>query len=166
VQTQTPLREGLLRPPRHGEPDQRVSARALRRSHLHRHDAGQPAAAVVRINGLCAALCRARHRAAHTPLASATCGTIRLKLLKIGALVRISVRRIKIAMTSSCPAALVWGCAAARLNAAASARGSPALHAWPQRVTTGRHHQMPIGNPSSLRSSLGRATRRHEAARA
>jgi hypothetical protein len=62
----------------------------------------------------------------HTPFANASCGTIRLKLLKMGALVRVSVRRIKIAMASSCPAAAVWGCAAVRLNAAASARGSPA----------------------------------------
>jgi hypothetical protein len=62
----------------------------------------------------------------HTPFADASCGTIRLKLLKIGALVRVSVRRIKIAMASSCPAAAVWGVAAVRLNAAASARGSPA----------------------------------------
>ncbi len=36
----------------------------------------------------------------HTQLASATCGTIRLKLLKIGAQV---VRRIKVAMASACP---------------------------------------------------------------
>lgn len=36
----------------------------------------------------------------HTPFSEATCGTIRLRLLKIGALVRISVRRIKIAMAS------------------------------------------------------------------
>jgi hypothetical protein len=62
----------------------------------------------------------------HTPFANASCGTIRLKLLKIGALVSISVRRIKIAMASSCPAALAWGAAAIRLNVAASARGSPA----------------------------------------
>jgi hypothetical protein len=62
----------------------------------------------------------------HTPFARASCGTIRLKLLKIGALVRVSVRRIKIAMASSCPAAEVWGSTAGRLNAAASARGSPA----------------------------------------
>jgi hypothetical protein len=62
----------------------------------------------------------------HTPFADASCGTIRLKLLKIGALVRISVRRIKIAMASSCPAAAAWGSAAVRLNAAASARASPA----------------------------------------
>jgi Transposase DDE domain group 1 len=39
----------------------------------------------------------------HTQLARATCGTIRLKLLKIGAQVRISVRRIKVAMASACP---------------------------------------------------------------
>jgi len=39
----------------------------------------------------------------HTQFATATCGTIRLKLLKIGALVRISVRRIKLAMPSAFP---------------------------------------------------------------
>ncbi len=61
-----------------------------------------------------------------TPFSEATCGTIRLKLLKIGALVRISARRIKIAMASGCPAAQAWGTAAVRLNAAARARGSPA----------------------------------------
>ena len=60
----------------------------------------------------------------HTPFAKATCGTIRLKLLKIGALVRVSVRRIKVAMASACPAAHAWGCAATRL-AAANARASP-----------------------------------------
>jgi len=38
-----------------------------------------------------------------TQFATATCGTIRLKLLKIGAQVRKSVRRIKIAMASACP---------------------------------------------------------------
>jgi hypothetical protein len=62
----------------------------------------------------------------HTPFAKASCGTIRLKLLKIGALVRISARRIKVAMASSCTVAGTWGTAAARLNAAAQARGSPA----------------------------------------
>ena len=34
----------------------------------------------------------------HTQFADATCGTMRLKLLKLGALVRISVRRIKFAL--------------------------------------------------------------------
>ena len=36
-------------------------------------------------------------------LANASCGTIRRKLFKIGALVTISVRRIKLAMASGCP---------------------------------------------------------------
>ena len=61
-----------------------------------------------------------------TNFAKATCGTIRLELLKIGALVTISVRRIKIAMASGCPAAVTWGLVATRLAAAANARGSPA----------------------------------------
>lgn len=39
----------------------------------------------------------------HTKFAKATCGTIRLKLLKIGALVRVSVRRIFLAMASGFP---------------------------------------------------------------
>ena len=61
----------------------------------------------------------------HTQFAKATCGTIRLKLLKIGALVRVSIRRIKVAMASGCPVAQVWGLAATRLVAAANARASP-----------------------------------------
>src|ERR1051326_3518656 len=40
---------------------------------------------------------------AYTQFAQATCGTIRLQLRKIGALVRVSVRRVKIAMASACP---------------------------------------------------------------
>ena len=39
----------------------------------------------------------------HTAFETATCGAIRLKLLKIGARVTVSVRRIKIAMASACP---------------------------------------------------------------
>jgi DDE family transposase len=39
----------------------------------------------------------------HTQFAKATCGTIRLKLFKIGALVRVSVRRITLAMASGHP---------------------------------------------------------------
>jgi hypothetical protein len=39
----------------------------------------------------------------HTQFAVATCGTIRRKLLPLGAQVRTSVRRIKIAMTSALP---------------------------------------------------------------
>jgi len=40
---------------------------------------------------------------AHTRLARATCGSIRFKLLKIGAQVRVSTRRIRIAMASGSP---------------------------------------------------------------
>lgn len=54
----------------------------------------------------------------HTQFAQATCGTIRLKLLKIGALVTISVRRIKVAMTSGCPYAHEFGLAHACLASA------------------------------------------------
>lgn len=53
----------------------------------------------------------------HTELAEATCGTIRLRLLKIGAVVTKSVRRIKIAMTSACSSAAIWPTAASRLSA-------------------------------------------------
>ncbi|TIP94985.1 MAG: IS1380 family transposase [Mesorhizobium sp.] len=56
---------------------------------------------------------------AHTRLAEATCGTIRLKLLKIGAQVRVSVRRIKVAMASACPYAEEFALAHARIRAAA-----------------------------------------------
>jgi hypothetical protein len=38
--------------------------------------------------------------------------------------VRVSVRRIKVAMALACPTAYAWGCAATRL--AAAARASPA----------------------------------------
>jgi hypothetical protein len=39
----------------------------------------------------------------HTQFAKATCGTIRLRVLKLGALVRTSARRVKFAMASSWP---------------------------------------------------------------
>ena len=53
---------------------------------------------------------------AHTQFAEASCGTIRLKLLKLGALVCVSVRRIKIAMASACPWRDEFGLAHARLR--------------------------------------------------
>ena len=57
---------------------------------------------------------------AHTPFAQATCGTIRLKLLKIGALVTISVRRIRFAMASGCPWQNEWALVHARLRNASA----------------------------------------------
>ena len=50
-----------------------------------------------------------------TKLEVATCGTIRLALLKIGALVTISVRRVKLAFASACPSREVFMLAQRRL---------------------------------------------------
>ena len=57
---------------------------------------------------------------AGTELARATCGTIRLKLLKIGALITTSVRRVKIAFASSCPYQETFAIAYHRLKRAAA----------------------------------------------
>jgi len=54
---------------------------------------------------------------AHTQFAEATCGTLRLALLRIGALVRRSVRRIKVAMASAHPYQAEFALAHARLTA-------------------------------------------------
>jgi hypothetical protein len=56
-----------------------------------------------------------RRALAHTRLARATCGTIRLRLLKIGAQVTRSVRRVRVAMASACPHADVFAIAHTRL---------------------------------------------------
>jgi len=40
---------------------------------------------------------------AGTPLAPAQCGSIRLWLFKIGALVRVTVRKVWVALASACP---------------------------------------------------------------
>ena len=55
-----------------------------------------------------------------TDLSRATCGTIRLKLLKIGALITISVRRVKVAFASSCPYQATFVIAHHRLRSAAA----------------------------------------------
>jgi hypothetical protein len=56
---------------------------------------------------------------AHTQFATATCGTLRLALLKIGAQVRRSVRRVAIAMASGHPFQDEFALAHARITAAA-----------------------------------------------
>jgi hypothetical protein len=45
---------------------------------------------------------------AGTELAEAQCQTIRLKLLKIGALVRVTVRKVWVHLASSCPYAEIF----------------------------------------------------------
>jgi hypothetical protein len=52
-----------------------------------------------------------------TKLANATCGSIRLKLFKIGTLVRVSVRRVRIAIASRHPWQRDWAIAHAALTA-------------------------------------------------
>jgi hypothetical protein len=57
---------------------------------------------------------------AGTALARATCGTIRLKLLKIGAQVTTSVRRVKFAFAAACPFKDIFAAACDRLRCAAA----------------------------------------------
>jgi hypothetical protein len=57
---------------------------------------------------------------AHTQFANATCGTLRLALLKIGAQVRRSVRRVTIAMASGHPFQNEFALAHARITAAST----------------------------------------------
>lgn len=51
-----------------------------------------------------------------TDLARASCGSLRLKLLKLGARVTFSVRRIKLAFASACPYQAEWALAYHRLT--------------------------------------------------
>jgi hypothetical protein len=55
----------------------------------------------------------------HTDLARATVGSIRLKLLKIGAVITLSVRRVKVAMSSAFPLQALFHQAFHALSAAA-----------------------------------------------
>jgi len=64
---------------------------------------------------LCALL---RISLAYTLLPEATCGTMRLKLLNLGAMVRVSVLRIKVAMASASPHQHEFSLAHARLRSA------------------------------------------------
>ena len=77
--------------------------------------------ALVRLHGLWPALRAATIGLAHTEFAEATSSTLRLALLKIGALVRISVRRVVLAMASAPSPQPEFALAQARLTAAATA---------------------------------------------
>jgi len=89
----------------------RTSAATLRANQLRLWFASM---AYVLVSGL------RRIALAGTRLDRASCGSIRLKLLKIAALVSISVRRSKIAMNSACPFQREWAIAYARLSAQAA----------------------------------------------
>ena len=96
-----PLRRSLLRPRRDGKPHQGMPLDLFADRTSSAIHAGQPACGSRRWLTCCSRVRRIAFR--HTQFADATCGTIRLKLLKIGALVRRSVRRIKFAMASGFP---------------------------------------------------------------
>ena len=49
-----------------------------------------------------------QHGLQDTPLAKAQCDTIRLKLFKIGAIIRVTVRRVWFALAESCPCRAVF----------------------------------------------------------
>jgi hypothetical protein len=70
------------------------------------------------LSGLAYVLIAAVRRIAlkRTRLARASCGSIRLWLLKIGALVRVSVRRVRIQLASTCPYQDVFRAACARIQ--------------------------------------------------
>jgi len=51
-----------------------------------------------------------------TEMETAQCGTIRAKLFKIAAVVKVSVRRIKFALPSHCPVQKLWTLVFDRLN--------------------------------------------------
>jgi hypothetical protein len=53
----------------------------------------------------------------HTRLARSTCGSIRLKLLKIGAHIKLSVRRFRISLASACPCQDVFAQALSAIRA-------------------------------------------------
>ena len=78
---------------------------------------------------------------AGTQFAQATCGTIRQKLLKIGARVTVSVRRVKLALASACPYRDVFCIAAQALRSAtlqARLRASDGLSRTPHPPANSR----------------------------
>lgn len=77
-----------------------------------------------------------------TELAQATCGTLRLKLLKLGARVIVSVRRIKIAIASACPHHTEFALAHARLRAPPRRASDQTTGADTERATCARNDSL------------------------
>jgi hypothetical protein len=96
-----------------------------------------------------------------TKLARATCGTIRLKLLKIGALVTVSVRRVKFAFATACPDKDVFGLAHERLRRASwrSARGARRADAPPPPEQQQERRQPEPAQPRPTRRMMPRGSR-------
>ena len=93
-----------------------------------------------------------------TQLARATAGTLRLKFLKIGARVMVSVRRVKVAMDSAHPSAAAF----ARGPRSITGVGSPAAPEHLLHPTfTGDHCVLEPIKASSARRSLRLSPRKH-----
>ena len=109
------LRARLLPEGQYGEHDQGAAARSLLRPDLGVALRRQPAPDPLLRLRLDPLRCPAGVRSHGTRLARATAGTLRLKLLKIGARVTVSVRRVKVAMDSAHPSAAAFARVHARL---------------------------------------------------
>lgn len=92
-----------------------LPGRSLRRPDAGAHQAREPVASWLSSFAYVLMCAVRRISLAGTKLAQATCGTIRLKLLKIGALVTIRARRVKLAFASACPECEVFETAARHL---------------------------------------------------
>jgi hypothetical protein len=99
----TALRGDLLRPRRHGKPHQGVSARPVCRPYFGSDDARQPAATVVRLDGLCPALRAASTGSAADPIGQSDLRHDPPQAAQDRRGVRTSVRRITFAMASAAP---------------------------------------------------------------
>ena len=99
----------------------------------------------------------------HTGFAEATCGTLRLKLLKIGAIVKTSVRRISIAMASGYPWQAEWNLAQARLRHAAACRPTlppqPKTYALLETLNSNRSLREDGARPAASTTHLNPARR-------
>ena len=88
---------------RHGESHQRAAARVVCRSHQRRDDACQSIAAVAVERGVRAHVRLAPIGSGGHGLGRAQCETIRLKLLKIGARVHVTVRKVWLSLSEAYP---------------------------------------------------------------
>ena len=102
-EAQLPLRRGVLCARRDGESDQGTAVVPVRRSHQLPDSTGEPIAVGLLDGGLRGHPGVREFGLGHTSLATARADTIRWKLFKIGALVRISVRRVWVALSESYP---------------------------------------------------------------
>jgi hypothetical protein len=99
----------------------------------------------------------------HTQFQEATCGTIRLKLLKLGARVTVSVRRIKVAIASACPYRSEFALAhcGARPGPVRRPPALPPEHPRPARSAAPASPRCARPRPQPAKSHAGRAKQAH-----